>query len=332
MYPDTDTIQSRGAGRRIEAIDLARGVALVAMAIYHFTWDLELFGYIEAGTTAVGGWKLFARCIASSFLFLVGVSLYLAHGNRMRWPGFRKRLAMVGGAALLITIATWFAVPDAFIFFGILHEIAAASVIGLLFLRLPAAVTLAAAAAVIALPFYFRADLFNHPALWWVGLSTIVPRSNDYVPIFPWLGAVLAGIGAAKLTTRAGLFERLAALRPGAWSRPLRFAGRHSLAFYLIHQPVLIALVWVASQIVTPAGQTVEAQILRSCEQECKELRDAAFCQPYCVCVLDRLQKEGMLDSGALDSADPATNDRILEFAAMCTVETENLLSVGQRQ
>ncbi|MBX3579870.1 MAG: DUF1624 domain-containing protein [Rhizobiaceae bacterium] len=329
MYPAADPIQSRPGARRIDVIDLARGAALVAMAIYHFTWDLELFGYVEAGTTAVGGWKLFARSIATSFLFLVGVSLWLAHGRGIRWRGFWQRLAMVAGAALVITAATWFAVPDAFIFFGILHQIAVASVVGLAFLRLPAVVTLAAAAAVVALPFVYSADLFNHPALWWVGLSTVFPRSNDYVPLFPWLGATLAGIGVARLGASSGVLERLAALRPGRWSRPLRFAGRHSLAVYLLHQPVLIGAVWIAAQVLPPAGQP-EAQILRSCEQECGQLRDAAFCQPYCVCVLDRLQKEGMLDTGAMDASDAATNAKIVEFAAMCTVETDNLLSVEE--
>ena len=76
---------------RITAIDAARGVALIAMAIYHFTWDLQFFGYLEPGTATTGGWKLFARCIASSFLFLVGVGLVLAHGHGIRWPGFGRR-------------------------------------------------------------------------------------------------------------------------------------------------------------------------------------------------------------------------------------------------
>ena len=124
------------------------------MAIYHFTWDLEFFGYLEPGLTAHGGWKLFARCIASSFLFLVGVSLFLAHGRGIRWRGFLIRFAMVAGAALAISVVTYFAVPGAFIFFGILHEIALASLLGLAFLRLPALVTLIVAAAVIAAPFY----------------------------------------------------------------------------------------------------------------------------------------------------------------------------------
>ena len=89
--------------RRITAIDIGRGVALVAMAIYHFTWDLEFFGYVERGLTAVGGWKMFARCIASSFLVLVGISLFLAHRNGVRWPSFWRRWQMVAAAALALS-------------------------------------------------------------------------------------------------------------------------------------------------------------------------------------------------------------------------------------
>ena len=225
---------------RIEALDLARGFALAAMAVYHFAWDLEFFGYAPPGMTALGGWKLFARCIASSFLFLVGVSLFLAHAQRIRWPGFLRRLAMVAGAAAAISVATYFAVPGAFIFFGILHQIALASLLGLAFLRLPALLTLAVAAAVIAAPTFLRSTFFDQPAWWWVGLSTVRHRSNDYVPLFPWFGAVLIGIAAARIASAAGLIDRLADVRFGRWSAPFGFFGRHSLAFYLIHQPVLI--------------------------------------------------------------------------------------------
>ena len=116
--------------RRIEAIDIARALALVAMAIFHFTWDLENFGYLTPGLTEHGGWRLFARCIASSFLFLVGVSLVLANRNGIRWPAFWKRFAMIVVAAAAITLVTLYVTPDAFIFFGILHEIALASLLG----------------------------------------------------------------------------------------------------------------------------------------------------------------------------------------------------------
>src|SRR5690606_2738746 len=107
---------------RLEAIDVARGLALVAMAIYHFAWDLEFFGYVPHAMTAQGGWKLLARCIASSFLFLVGVSLFLGHARGIRWRPFLRRLAMVAGAAAAISLVTWLAVPGGLIFFGILHQ------------------------------------------------------------------------------------------------------------------------------------------------------------------------------------------------------------------
>ncbi|HEX5933878.1 MAG TPA: heparan-alpha-glucosaminide N-acetyltransferase, partial [Pseudorhizobium sp.] len=126
---------------RITVIDTLRGVALLAMASYHFTWDLEFFGYLEPGTATHGWWKIYARAIASSFLFLAGISLVLAHYPAIRWRSFWKRFAMVAGAALAISIATFIAVRGAWIFFGILHCIAVASLAGLAFVRLPALVS-----------------------------------------------------------------------------------------------------------------------------------------------------------------------------------------------
>ncbi len=265
------------------------------MAVYHFAWDLEFFGYAAPGMTEFGGWKLFARAIASSFLFLVGVSLVLAHSDRIRWRGFWKRMAMVVAAAAAITLVTFFAVRDGFIFFGILHEIALASLIGLAFLRLPWFATLAVAAIVVAAPHFLRGPVFDHPVWWWLGLSSTDPHSNDYVPVFPWLGAVLAGIAAATLARSAGLFERMRPVRPGRWSAPLQFFGRHSLTFYLVHQPLLIACVWAAAQLFPPTPLAPDEAFIPACRANCEPVRDIAFCKYYCACTLERLEEEGLL-------------------------------------
>ena len=87
---------------RIPLIDQARGVALIAMAIYHFTWDLGFFGYIEPETAATGGWRIFARVIAGSFLFLVGFSLVLGHQQGFRPRPFFIRLGKIALAAAVL--------------------------------------------------------------------------------------------------------------------------------------------------------------------------------------------------------------------------------------
>src|SRR5690606_13394953 len=114
---------------------------------------------------------------------------------------YLRRLAMVAAAAAGISLVTFLVVPGGFIFFGILHQIALASVLGLAFLHLPAPMTLVAAALVAAMPWFARHAFFDHPAVWWVGLSSVNPHSNDYVPLFPWFAAVLAGIAAARMAS-----------------------------------------------------------------------------------------------------------------------------------
>jgi uncharacterized membrane protein len=303
---------------RIPAIDVARGVALAAMAIYHFAWDLEFFGYADPGMTAQGGWKFFARAIASSFLFLVGVSLFLGHGDGIRWPSFWRRFAMVAGAAAAITLATWFAIPQGFIFFGILHQIALASLLGLAFLRLPWPLLLVLAAAFVAAPHFLRAEAFDHPVWWWSGLSLAMPRSNDYVPVFPWFGAVLCGMAAARLAKASGALETLAGVPLPRWSGVLGLAGRHSLLVYLVHQPVLIAALFVFSQVAPPESETLQVQFRQSCEARCAQDRGEEFCAFYCMCVLDEIERENMLDAVFSERQDAATEAKVDEIATAC--------------
>lgn len=308
---------------RLDLLDIARGVALLAMASYHLTWDLEFFGYVEPGTTAQGWWKLYARAIASSFLIMVGVSLVLAHARGIRWRSVWPRFLMVAAAAAAISAVTYLAMPGAFIFFGILHQIALGSLLGLAFLRLPALLNLALAAAFVAAPHYLRAEIFDHPLLWWLGLAPVNPHSNDYVPVFPWFGAILAGIGLAQLALRSGLVLRLAGIAAGAWAAPLRFAGRHSLAVYLIHQPLLIACVWLVSQIWPAPAVSQQQSFDLACQANCVAKRDATFCTAYCGCMLGRIEGAGLLDKMFAGGGGTELDSRVADFALLCTGEAE---------
>ncbi len=313
--------ENRRTGR-IGGLDTLRGLALIAMASYHFTWNLEYFGYLEPGTATTGLWKLYARGIASLFLFLAGFSLFLAHGKAVNWRSFGKRFAMVAGAALLITVATYLAFSDSFIFFGILHNIAAASLVGLVFLRAPALVTLAAAAIAFALPQYLQSDLFNVKWLAWIGFATVPPRSNDYVPLLPWLAPFLAGLGVSQFITPRGWLDRFRS--PSSPRNLLAGAGRHSLAFYLLHQPALIALVYVASIVIPPPPVDQVELYKSSCEKSCMEQPNGLdLCQRFCGCTLEKLQAENLFDTMMAGGLNADQQTKIGELAQQCTIAAQ---------
>ena len=76
-------IDVASTGLRIALVDAARGVAILAMVVYHFTWDLSLQGLVRVNPTIDPAWMWFARLIAGSFLALVGVSgAYLWRARR----------------------------------------------------------------------------------------------------------------------------------------------------------------------------------------------------------------------------------------------------------
>lgn len=233
---------------RIVWVDIARTLALAGMVIFHFVTDLAIFLYIPIDTPTTGGWAVFARLVAGSFLFIAGLSLVLAHGQGVRWRAFGRRFATIAGAAGLVTVGTWFALPEAFIFFGILHSIAAASLIGLCFLRAPVWLTVATAAFVFIAPDLLSSPAFNTPWLYWLGLSTEVRPTLDYLPVLPWASPTLMGVALGRLAQDRDLWRHLPAPPPRA--EVLAWPGRHSLAIYLIHQPILIGAIWLVTQFI----------------------------------------------------------------------------------
>jgi len=306
---------------RLRWLDIARGVALIAMASYHFMWDLSMFGYLEPGYAATGWPKIYARSIASSFLFLAGFSLVLAHGRGIRWQSFWKRWFVIAGAAALVTVASYFAIPQGLIHFGILHAIAAVSLIGLVFLRVPSVVTILIAIAALVAPFYLASDAFNQPWFWWIGLSTEPRQSFDYVPLLPWLAPALTGIALARLPFVQSLLRQNTPVHNPAGRLQTTFArlGRHSLVFYLVHQPVLLSILYGVS-LAYPAPGHPEA-FIDSCEAACMAEADAGFCRRYCQCALDGLERGKLLaplQSGTMPESYRGDIDKI---RSQCTVE-----------
>ncbi len=307
---------------RLPWIDALRGAAILAMIVYHFSWDLRFFGFIEADVTGDPGWRIFARCIAGTFLALVGVSLVLATRHRLDRSRYLRRLGIVAAAAVAVTVATRLAMPDSYVFFGILHAIAVSSVLGLLFVQAPIPVVFAACAFCFIAPALLSGPAFDAPPLLWLGLATYIPRSNDYVPVFPWFAVVLAGIGLGRLMplVRPGWLQLLARAAP----RQLVWAGRHSLAIYLLHQPILIGLVYLAAQISPPDLLDLQASFLESCSMACVESdQELPLCRRTCACLATRTQAEGLWDGLMRETLSESELDRYWTIAGECRQAAE---------
>jgi len=280
------------ATQRWDAIDVARGLAIAAMIVYHFSWDLSFLKLIETNILHVTAWRWFARSIAGSFLLLAGIGLVLAHAQGFRRLPFLKRLAKVGGAALAVTLATFFAFPESYIFFGILHCIAVSSVFALPFLRLHPALTLIAAIFCLAAPSLFTSPALDAPYLDWLGLGATDPVTNDYVPIFPWFGMVLIGAALGRLLlSHAGTIGLARWRAQDSLSRTLAWMGKKSLPIYLIHQLVLLGLL-NGVLLVTGPNPRAEAQpFMNQCRASClMQNAQPEACDALCSCAVETLR------------------------------------------
>jgi len=229
--------------QRFDRLDALRAAAIVWMAAFHFCYDLNYFRFIRQNFYTDPLWTAQRTCIVSLFLFCAGMGQAIAlaqeQGGPRFSPRFWRRWAQVAGCAVLVTLGSMWMFTKTFISFGVLHCI----VLLLIVLRLTAGAGRALwplGLLAIALPFVVQHPWFDTRWTNWIGLVTHKPITEDYVPLFPWLGVAWWGLAAGQwvLAHRRGWVT-------GALPRalgPLAVLGRWSLSFYMLHQPVLIGL------------------------------------------------------------------------------------------
>ncbi len=311
---------------RFQLLDLLRGIAILAMVVFHIGWDLYYFGFMTTDVTTDPFWVVLQKAILSSFLILSGASLVLATERGVRWPAFWRRFGVLLGAALLVTAGTWLMFPDYFVFFGVLHAIALFSLAGVLLRRLPAPALLALGALIVGVSFLYTDPAFTSRTLGWIGFWPVSPPTSDVVPIFPWLGVFLVGMAAMRLLRRqpalARGFESWHSPEPLA--RGLAFLGRWSLVVYLVHQPVLIAgfygLMALGTPTLSPPVTSRSEDFTLSCTRTCTETgADAAYCSRYCDCALEAVAEQDLWDAIGATEASATDRQSVAALVALCS-------------
>lgn len=241
-------IKEQGGPARYPIVDMARGFAIGLMMIYHFSWDLTFFGYADFRIFEDPLWLAFSWSIAAIILFVMGFSQILSRRRGLTAGSFVRRLTLIAGSAAMVSVATYLMDPGSFVFFGILHNIALTSALFLVLLRLGTMPLAFLAVLALAAPSLIAGPVFSESWLLWLGLHVAPPLAVDYVPLLPWLGITLAGVVAGRLTFRGGEGPSLFGYQPANPAACLlRLMGRHSLAIYLIHQPILFGAVYLAA-------------------------------------------------------------------------------------
>jgi uncharacterized membrane protein len=210
---------------RYKGLDQLRGLAVILMIIFHFTYDHWLFGHNNLSFKE-GFWFALPRIIVFLFLWCVGASLVIVHGTSIKWPSFNKRLIKLVVLALVISSVTYFLFPKNWIYFGTIHCIAAVSVLSLPFLKYPRArlpVLLLIVIAQYGLGF----------GISWV-YSLTKHQSMDFIPIYPWFWVTLLGMITGPQILK--IWPQKLELNLFKW------AGQNALKIYLIHQPLFYGL------------------------------------------------------------------------------------------
>lgn len=228
---------------RIEVVDATRGLAVALMIAYHFCFDLDYFRLAHFDLHAGTFWLVSRAVIVTLFLLVVGVSLHLATASGIRAVPYMIRLGTLVGCATVVSVASYALFPASGIFFGVLHFIALASVLALPFRKLGRA-NLALGAACIVSGMLFQNAVFDLPWAEWIGFTTHKPITEDYVPLFPWFGVILFGLFLGEKLPTAALRK----WQPGRVGVALRFAGRRSLAIYMLHQPLLLGALYLLTR------------------------------------------------------------------------------------
>lgn len=237
-------------------IDTFRGLTLFSMVLYHLSWSLVYLWHMDWQWYRSDWAYLWQQTICWSFIFISGFSWNL--GSR---PLRRGMVVFLAG--WVITGITTLATPDQRILFGILTMLGSSMLLTLLLRKPIEKIPPAAGLSVFLLLFLVTRNiplghlgfeglhlmalpdfLYRGYFMTYLGFPQADFSSADYFPLFPWYFLYLCGyfsyLWIVDRPNEKGL--------PSYFTKGLPlfgFLGRHSLLIYMIHQPIIIFVLFL---------------------------------------------------------------------------------------
>lgn len=248
-----ESVAKQNNARFIE-LDLLRGFAIIGMVFLHLLWDLDYFGLVTLDKNI---YQL-QPVIPALFFLLVGVCLVVSknkkrHQTPQEERKYHQHLALRGlkifSLGMIITTVTLLFMPGRPVIFGVLHCIGLSIVISIPFLKFRA-YNLLFATLIILAGFVLGSYSAEVPTA--IHLAFGLHQSNvwaytvDYFPLLPWFGVSLLGIALGDVLYRDNKRRfKMPDLSKYTPMKVFSWLGRHSLAIYLLHQPIIAGVLSV---------------------------------------------------------------------------------------
>lgn len=217
---------------RVWEIDFIRTIAIIMMVIFHFVYDLVLIADYSINYKS-GFWFWQGQLAALLFIFVSGIS-----------SGFTSRAIRIVGLQLfslgmLISMASFLYFADNYVRFGILHLLGTAMFVYPWLQKLSVQTLSWLAGLLFAGGMLAKYQTVNTFLLIPIGFMYPGFRSVDYYPLMPYLAVFILGVIAWKIWYYRGM-----SLFSFAIKHPIiNFLSSHSLAIYVLHQPILIVMI-----------------------------------------------------------------------------------------
>lgn len=249
------TITKFEKGKRLCMLDELRGIAIIAMVIYHTIYSMAFIFHLDFSYSIFLQAYKFQPLIPILFITLCGIYCSFSKSNL-------KRGALIFAIAIVITIATYIFMPSTAIIFGILHFIGIALILYSITEKwidkipenIGATISLALFIIFYNIPngyigyqpflsLELPPQLYSCYPLFVIGLPTPDFSSGDYFPLIPYIFLLYSGCFLGKLILKNGapdfMYKKLCP--------PLDFLGKHSLLIYVAHQPLIIGILFLVT-------------------------------------------------------------------------------------
>jgi uncharacterized membrane protein len=283
--------------KRIEEIDLLRGIPIFLVVLYHFCWSFNELPYLFSNVgemlvrypniqdfliflnnDILGGKNTFIQdyvvpSIGGLFIFVCGISCILSRSNV-------KRCLLLWLVSLAIStgtfLVTYISGADCYIDWGVIHLMAfSVTVYAILeaichkfHKQVPIwlCLTIAGLIFISSLFLYlgFNPFTFSHFTPWYTKVISGIPPKRydsisgfflqvcgkyagaiDWWPILPYTGVFFLGAALGKMLYGKKKESKFPRMKSLYIFRPLCFIGRHTIWVYVLHQPVIIVVLFI---------------------------------------------------------------------------------------